>query len=157
MSKIYMDLDVEFEASPFVGYDGKRMQPVKMSAARLRTAVEEADPQDFTVATVLVERGTQAGFSLGFRPVGPSGNGALTWTFDFRKRTVKVVAKGQFVSKTLRSGVGPYVQRLGKQASFRLWGFHHRDGKWNGFEAPVIGKEEDDYKNWIRLPSWRLK
>jgi hypothetical protein len=157
MPKLHVDFDVEFDASPIVARDSKLMYDVRLPAARLRTAVEAADPEDLSVAAVLVERGTHISYIFGFRPVGPKGDGVLTWTFDFRKRTVKVVAKGQFVSKSLKAGVGSHIQRLGTTASFRLWGFHHKDGAWNGFEAPVIGQKENDLKNWIRLPKWKLK
>ena len=157
MTKLHIDFDVEFEASPIVARDSKLMCDVRLPAVRLRTAVEAADPEDLSVAAVLVERGTYISYIFGFRPVGPKWDGELSWTFDFRKRTVKVMAKGQLVSKTLNAGVGSHIQRLGKKASFRLWGFHHKDGAWNGLEAPVIGQEENDPKNWIRLPKWKLK
>ena len=157
MPKLLIDFDVEFEAGPIVVMDRKLHHDVRLPADRLRTAVDAADPEDLSVAAVLVEGGTRCTYIFGFRPAGPNGDGVLTWKFDFRKRTVKVVAKGQLVSKPLNAGVGPHIQRLGKRASFRVWGFHHKDGAWNGFEAPVIGQEENDFKNWIRLPKWTLK
>ncbi len=156
MPKLVIDFDVEFEAGPIIARDRDLMRHVKVPAARLRALVAKAAREDFAVTAVLLERG-KSGYSFDCRHPIPGTTTVFDWAFNFGKRTVKVLAKGELATRSLRPGVAPFIQRLGKTADFRLWGFRYNGGAWNGFEAPVIGFEEDACKSWFRLRTWRLK
>ena len=156
MPKLVIDFGLEFEAGPIVARNRKLLRDVKVPAAELRALVEQAAPEDFAVNVCLLEAGeVVCQFDCRFPVRGKVA--VFDRTFDFRRRSVKVVAKGELATRPLRDGVAPFIQRLGKRADFRLWGLHYKDGAWNGFEAPVIGLEEVACKSWVRLRSWGLK
>lgn len=154
--KLVIDFDLEFEAGPIMARNRKLLRNVKVPAAQLRALVGQAVPEDFAVNACLLKAGEVVyQFDCRFPVRGKVS--VFDRTFDFRRRSVKVVAKGELATRPLRAGVAPFIQRLGKRAEFRLWGLHYRDGAWNGFEAPVIGLEEVACTSWVRLRSWRLK
>jgi hypothetical protein len=79
------------------------------------------------------------------------------WKIDEKLGFITVKVDALLESKALRSGDAPMIQNIGSKADLRLSGFNFKDGRYSGFEAPVKGQGEEDFKNWLKNEKWILK
>ena len=83
----------------------------------------------------------------------------FSWTIDSHTGHVSVVARGEFVSKSLRSGVVPTIEEYGGAADFRITKFQYKSGMWSngGFEAAASGYSEQEIAKCPKVNSWLIK
>jgi hypothetical protein len=157
MPKLVIEIDHEFQAGPMLAKnDGLGFKT--LSAKELKAMIAGADPGEFGLNVCLLDPDEGWPF-VGFEMYskGLKKGGVFEFTIDENEGRAKVRVQGEIASSALRAGVAPMIQKLGKKAEFRLTAFNFRGNQYSGFEAPIQGQKEDDFKNWFKIKNWKLK
>jgi len=158
MPRLVIEMDHEFQAGPMEAHDAKSSQCKVLSVNKLNELLRDADPTEFSVSVSFLdpdEGWPCVGFELTRK--GLKKGGVFEFTVDEKARLARIAVKGELSSSPLRAGVAPFIQKMGRKADLRLQAFNYKGGEWSGFTAPIIGQKKDDFRNWFRITSWKLR
>ena len=158
MPKLAINVDLKFEAGPMSSLDSKSHREKILSSAKLKKMITDADVNDFSLSVTFLdpEHGYPiVGFEMNKKLLKKGG--IFDFLIDEKTSKATVTVKGTLLSTPMRSGVAPYIQKMGKSADLRLEAFNYKGGKWEGFTAKIAGQKEEDYKNWIEIKDWQIK
>jgi len=158
MPKLAIKVDLKFDAGPMSSHDSKSSMVKILSSAKLKKMITEADVNDFSLSVAFLHPEHWypiVGFEMDKKLLKTGG--IFEFLIDEKTSKATVSVKGTLFSAPMRSGVAPYIQKMGKNADLRLVAFNYKGGEWKGFTAPIAGQKEDDFKNWIEIKDWQIK
>jgi hypothetical protein len=157
MAKLLVEISHEFEAGPIRGLRDGALEP--LSATRIAEIVSTGLGTDFSLDVVFrdASEGNLWGQVDIFKKASRKSD-VFEWEIDAGSSRVRVRARAQMESLKLRAGVPERIKNLGENFEIRLRGFNYKGGKWSGFEAPIVGhNEEGDFEKWYKLTNWLIK
>ena len=158
MPKLAINVDLKFDAGPMSSHDKKSSIVKVLSTAKLSKMITDADVNDFSLSVAFLDPEHWypiVGFEMNKKLLKKGG--IFDFLIDEKTSKATVTVKGTLLSAPMRSGVAPYIQKMGKNADLRLVAFNYKGGEWSGFTAPISGQKEKDYKSWIEIKDWQIK
>jgi hypothetical protein len=158
MAKLHIEIDHQFEAGPIRALS--HGVTVTLTPAAISDINGKAELSDFSLDIVfrnLLEDG-QAWAQVDMYAKTSRKKDIFEWHLDPDRAVARVRVIAHLESRKLRAGVPERIKALGDKFEIRLRGFNYKGGRWSGFEAPVIGQDEEgNMDNWHRVEKWSIK
>lgn len=156
MTKLAIQISHKFEVGPIKAIINDKLKALK--SKEITDRINSGTNGDFSLNVTFLD--PEEGWPLvGFEMFSNPSRKAdiFEWKLHEKAGMMSVNVQAQLESKALRAGVAPMIQKLGEKADLRLVALHFKGGTWEGFEAPINGQGEEDFKNWFRIEKWELK
>ena len=157
MPKLLVTLAHQFRAGPIRALSqGERKT---LDAPSIKEIMNKSCPADFSLDVVFRNASDDTLWAQVDVLLNPKRKSdVFTWIIDENSAVAEITVNAQLISKSLRAGVTQRIHELGSNFELRLAGFNYNGGRWSGFEAPVIGQnEEGDFDKWFKIDQWAIQ